>query len=190
MFLPKEIDFLLKELGSYINKTQDRLDSNAVEGARRELMENKLITTVSILNKLQHLKPETEVKNKEVRILVVDDVESMRKVHRHYFMACGFRNVDLADNGMRAFTMMRKALEAGHPYDLVVSDWEMPKVSGLELLKRTRTDRDLWRTPFYLISSLSDKKLIAQCINTGATGYMVKPVNQKMIETKFKDYLN
>jgi two-component system chemotaxis response regulator CheY len=65
----------------------------------------------------------------------------------------------------------------------------MPKVTGLELLKMVRTDNDLWRVPFYLVSSLSEKRYIVNGINMGATGYMVKPVNQKMIVDSFKEYL-
>ena len=114
----------------------------------------------------------------------------MRKIYLHYFLECGFKNVDLAPDGYRSFLMIKQAFEKGKAYNLVISDWEMPKVSGLELLKMTRTDKDLWRTPFYLISALNDKKHIVHGINTGATGYMVKPVNQKMIIDKFKDYLN
>ncbi len=189
MFLPKEITFLKRELQSYIDKVQERLDDPAVEGDRRERLESKLITTVSIVNKLEHAQPDPDAKTKIVRLLIIDDVESMRKIHRHYFMECGFKQVDLAEDGYRAFLLMKKAYENDKPYDLVISDWEMPKVSGLELLKMVRTDKDVWRTPFYLISSLSDKKHIVNGINMGATGYMVKPVNQKMIMAKFKDYL-
>jgi len=104
-------------------------------------------------------------------------------------MECGFKNVDLAEDGSDAFRMMNNAFDNDKPYSLVISDWEMPKVTGIDLLKMTRTDANLWRTPFYLLTSLSDKKYIVESLNLGVTGYMVKPVNQKMITEKFKDYL-
>lgn len=189
MFSKPEVALLKKELNAYIEKAQAKLAQPNVEGPLRERIENKLITTVSIVNKLEHVQPTLEQKNAQAKVLIVDDVESMRKIHRHYFMECGFKNVDLANDGYRAFLMLKQAHDKGSPYSLVVSDWEMPKVCGLELLKMIRTDKDLWRTDFYLLSSLSDKKHIVKGINTGATGYMVKPVNQKMITEKFSEYL-
>jgi len=190
MFSDPEIKFIQKELGSYVGKAQALLDKPDVEGEKRKLIEFKLITAVSIINKIIHSQPEADSKSAVHRMLIVDDVDSMRQIHKHFFINAGFKNVDVAENGARALQMMKTAYKNEKPYQLVISDWEMPRMTGLELLKETRTDKDLWKTPFYLISSLSDKKHIVKCINTGATGYMVKPVNQKMIKETFEDYLN
>lgn len=190
MFIPKEIDFLKKELNFSIAQTQEKLDNPEVEGIKRYELEEKLITMVSVVNKLNRARPDKDVRNKSVRVLVVDDVPSMRKVHRHYLLECGFRNIDLAEDGLRAYSLLRRAVAENKPYNLVISDWEMPKVSGLELLRKVRTDKELWKTPFYLITSLGDKPHILQGINTGATGYMVKPINQKIVKQKFSDYLD
>lgn len=190
MFIPKEILFMKREIGGLLEKTQDRLDQPEVTGPERDRFEEKLITMVSIVNKLEKAIPDKDNKSTSAKVLVVDDVESMRKVHRHYLLDCGFRDVSMAEDGLRAYTMLRKAHDSGMPFDLVVSDWEMPKVTGLELLKKVRTDKKLWRTPFFLITSLGDKKHIIEAINSGATGYMVKPVNQKMMTKKFSEYLN
>lgn len=190
MFTPKEIDFLKKELNFSVSQVQEKLDEPDIEGAKRYQLEEKLITMVSVLNKLERARPEKDLRNKSVRVLIVDDVDSMRKVHRHYMLSCGFRHIDMAEDGLRAYSLMRKAIAENNPYDLVISDWEMPKVSGLELLRKVRTDKELWKTPFFLITSLGDKAHILQGINTGATGYMVKPINQKIVNHKFKDYLD
>ena len=190
MFTPKEIDFLKKELNFSIHQAQERLDNPDVEGMKRYNIEEKLITMVTVVNKLVHVSPDKNSKNKSARVLIVDDVDSMRKVHRHYMLDVGFRDIDLAEDGLRAYSLLRKAVAENKPYDLVVSDWEMPKVSGLELLRKVRTDKELWRTPFYLITSLGEKKHIMQGINTGATGYMVKPINQSMVAKKFSEYVS
>lgn len=189
MFNSTEIKFLKSELNHYVIKAQSLLENPDVEGTKRENIESKLITAVSVVNKIMHAMPDKEEKSALSRVLIVDDVESMRKIHRHYLMECGFKNVDLAEDGSRAFQMLTKANELGKPYNLVISDWEMPKTSGLELLKMVRTDKSLWRVPFYLISALGEKRHIVKGINMGATGYMNKPVNQKMIIDVFKDYL-
>lgn len=190
MFIPKEILFMKREIGGLLEKTQDRLDQPEVTGSERDRFEEKLITMVSIVNKLEKAIPDKNNKSTSAKVLVVDDVESMRKVHRHYLLDCGFRDVSMAEDGLRGYAMLKKAHDSGMPFDLVVSDWEMPKVTGLELLKKVRTDKKLWRTPFFLITSLGDKKHILEAINSGATGYMVKPVNQKMMTKKFSEYLN
>lgn len=190
MFTPTEIDFLKKELNTSIKDVQRELDSPEVEGAIRFKLEEKLIAMVSVVNKLNRARPDKAHLNKSVRVLIVDDVPSMRKVHRHYMLSCGFRHIDLAEDGLRAYSLLRKATAENKPYNLVISDWEMPKVSGLELLRKVRTDKELWKTPFFLITSLADKAHILQGINTGATGYMVKPINQKIVNQKFRDYLD
>ena len=189
MLTPKEIDFLKKELQYSIQQSQRKLDDPETEGISRYQIEEKLITMVSVVNKLEHARPEPSLQNKSCRVLVVDDVDSMRKVHRHYLLEAGFREIDMAADGLRAYALLRHGLAEKKPYDLVISDWEMPKVSGLELLRKVRTDKELWRTPFFLITSFNDKKHILQGINTGATGYMVKPINQAMVSKKFSEYL-
>lgn len=105
-------------------------------------------------------------------------------------MALGLKNVDMAEDGHKGFLMLKNAHKHKKPYDLVVSDWEMPRMTGLELLKKVRTDSELWRTPLYLISSLSEQQHIVKALNMGATGYLTKPVNQNMVKSKFSEYLN
>lgn len=190
MFTPKEIDFLKKELKFSIFQVQEKLDDPHCEGEKRYQLEEKLITMVSVVNKLERARPERDLRTKAGRVLVVDDVPSMRKVHRHYLFECGFRDVDLAEDGLKAYSLLRKAVAQNQPYNLVISDWEMPNVSGLELLRKVRTDKELWKTPFFLITSLGTKPHILKGINTGATGYMVKPINQKIVNQKFRDFLD
>jgi len=190
MFTSKEVSFLRAELSAYIEKAQQVLENDQLADEKRERIENRLITTVSIVNKLQHAKPESEEKTLSVRILVVDDTESMRGIIKHFLMQCGFKRVDVAEDGLRGLALMKKAFQEGDPYKLVISDWEMPKMTGIQFLKKVRIDKDLWDTPFHILTTLSDKKYIVTALNNGVTGYLVKPVNQKMINDKFKDYLN
>lgn len=190
MFTNNEVAFLKKELNAFAKRCQARIDEPDLSDVARENIENRLICAVTVVNKLEHTQPDAEPINKETRVLIVDDVESMRKVHRHYLMTAGFKSVDLAEDGHRALKMLRSAQTSNRPYNLIISDWEMPKMTGLELLKEVRMDKELWRVPFYLITSLSEKKYIVQSINMGSTGYIIKPVNQKIISNKFVQYLN
>jgi two-component system chemotaxis response regulator CheY len=134
MFTPKEITFLKTELNGYIDKAQQWLDKEDIDPARREQIESRLITTVSIVNKLEHTKAEDEEKSQLVRVLIVDDTESMRGIVKHFFSECGFKQIDVAEDGVRALSMMKRAYQEKDPYKLVISDWEMPNMTGLELL--------------------------------------------------------
>lgn len=190
MFTKKETAILKSYLESTIETLRNQLNIGTDDGARRQQIEDKLITLVSSLNKLSYTKPTKTGISKNAKLLIVDDVKSMRDVHRHYFLECGFRRIEMAEDGLGAFKAMRRALAEGKPFDLVVSDWEMPKVSGLDLLKKVRVDKDLWGTPFFLITSLGDKQHILNAINVGVTGYMVKPLTQEIVNKKFSEYLN
>lgn len=117
MFTPKEIDFIKKELNFSINQAQEKLDGTDVEGVKRYQLEEKLITMVSVVNKLERVRPDKDLRTKAVRVLIVDDVPSMRKVHRHYMLSCGFRHIDLAEDGLRAYALMRKAIAENNPYN-------------------------------------------------------------------------
>lgn len=189
MFTPNEIDQLKRDLGLAIKATQAQIDKNDASGDNRLTLEEKLINQVSAYNKLEHLKPEKKNDHAQIRALVIDDVESMLKVHAQYMKDCGFRNIEVATDGLQAYAKLKKAMTNQKPFHLVISDWEMPKASGLELLRKVRTDKDLWHIPFYLITSHNGKEHILQAINSGATGYLVKPINQKMVNNKFRTYL-
>lgn len=190
MFTKKETLLLKSLMEDKIEGLRSNLSIGTTEGTRRQQVEDSLIALVSALNKLNYTKPTNTGISKDAKLLIVDDVKSMRDVHNHYFRECGFRRIEMAEDGLKAFKAMRKAHDEGKPFDLVVSDWEMPKVTGLDLLKKVRVDRHLWATPFFLITSLSEKPHILSAINAGVTGYMVKPLNQKVVNKKFAEYLN
>ncbi|XOV79587.1 MAG: response regulator [Aestuariibacter sp.] len=190
MFTKKEAELLKSYLESTIETLRNQLNIGSTEGVRRQQVEDRLISLVSAYNKLNYTKPKNTGISKQARLLIIDDVESLRNVHRHYFLECGFRHIEMAEDGLKAFKAMRRALSEGKPFDLVVSDWEMPRVSGLDLLKKVRVDKDLWGTPFFLITALGDKPHILSAINAGATGYMVKPLSQIVVNQKFAEYLN
>lgn len=190
MFTRKEADLLKQYLENSIESLRNQLNIGGTEGSGRQQIEEQLIASVSALNKLNYSKPKKNGISKKARLLIIDDVESLRNIHRHYFLECGFRHIEMAEDGLKAFKAMRRALSEGKPFDLVVSDWEMPRVSGLDLLKKVRVDKDLWGTPFFLITALGDKPHILSAINAGATGYMVKPLSQILVNQKFAEYLN
>ena len=114
-----------------------------------------------------------------MKILVVDDHESMRRIEKQILNDLGFCNVDLADDGTTALPMLQNG-----DYDFVISDWNMPNMEGLELLKAIRADARIGKTPVLLVTAESKKEKIIEAAKAGVNDYVVKPFNAEIIKAK------
>lgn len=108
---------------------------------------------------------------KDLSVLVVDDSASMLHVLKDYLTRMGFKSVTAAKNGGEAWA----ALQAGRRFDLIVSDWRMPKMSGIELLVNVRKSPGNASVPFVLVTSEANTDSILMAGKHSATGYIVKP---------------
>jgi two-component system, chemotaxis family, chemotaxis protein CheY len=117
--------------------------------------------------------------NPNMKILVVDDHESMRRIEKQILNDLGYPNVDLADDGSTALPMLQSG-----SYDFVISDWNMPKMEGLELLRAIRADAKLTKTPVLLVTAESKKEKIIEAVKAGVNDYVVKPFNAEIIKAK------
>ena len=106
------------------------------------------------------------------RILVVDDMLTMRKILTRALNQLGFLNITEAVDGVAGW---QAVLTASPPIDVIISDWMMPKSTGMDLLKRVRADRRFKSTPVILLTAESDKAQVIAALSAGATGYVVKP---------------
>ncbi len=192
MFTKPENEFLSEILNLYSKEKHILLKSSQLSLEEKVELEKKLMMCVGIINKLaQNQKASVQsTQPEEVKVLLVDDIESMRNVVKHFLHEAGFEFVDTVSSAPMALKSLKQAFDSKKPYTLVISDWEMPKISGFELLKKVRTDDDLATTPFYLLTSVSDKKSIKVAIDAGVTGYMIKPVNTNVLKVHLKMYLN
>lgn len=86
--------------------------------------------------------------NPQMKILIVDDMSTMRKIIKNMLGKMGCDDLTEADDGAPAWQMIQEAYEAGKPYEFIVSDWNMPQLSGLDLLKNIRADERLKNFPF------------------------------------------
>lgn len=114
-----------------------------------------------------------------MKILVVDDHESMRRIEKQILNDLGYKNVDMADDGTTALPMLQQG-----SYDFVISDWNMPKMEGLELLKAIRADSKLAKTPVLLVTAESKKEKIIEAAQAGVNDYVVKPFNAEILKAK------
>ncbi len=117
--------------------------------------------------------------NKKMKILVVDDFATMRKVVRNILRQLGFENVSEAENGEDGYRMTKSG-----DFELIISDWNMPVMSGLGFLKAVRADEKTKTIPFLMVTAEALKENIIQAIQSGANNYIVKPFTPQTFEEK------
>lgn len=114
-----------------------------------------------------------------MKFLVVDDFSTMRRIVRNLLKELGFNNVDEAEDGVVALQKLRSG-----KYDFVVSDWNMPNMTGLDLLKNIRADANLKHIPVLMVTAEAKKENIIAAAQAGASGYVVKPFTAATLEEK------
>ncbi len=117
--------------------------------------------------------------DKNMKILAVDDFSTMRRIVRNILKQLGYSNIDEAENGEEAWQMLQKG-----EYDLVVSDWNMPVKTGIELLKDVRADENLKNLPFLLVTAEGEKSRVIEAIKSGCSNFILKPFTAKIMQEK------
>jgi two-component system chemotaxis response regulator CheY len=117
--------------------------------------------------------------DKNMKFLVVDDFSTMRRIVRNLLKELGFTNVEEAEDGAVALQKLR----AGG-FDFVVTDWNMPNMTGIELLTNIRADPTLKHLPVLMVTAEAKKENIIAAAQAGASGYVVKPFTAATLEEK------
>lgn len=117
--------------------------------------------------------------DKNLRFLVVDDFATMRRIVRNLLQDLGYKHIDEAEDGQDALNKLRAS-----NFDFVVSDWNMPNVDGLELLKTIRADSGMAKLPVLMVTAEAKKENIIAAAQAGANGYIVKPFTAVTLEEK------
>jgi two-component system, chemotaxis family, chemotaxis protein CheY len=117
--------------------------------------------------------------NNNLKFLVVDDFSTMRRIVRNLLKELGFTNVDEAEDGVAAMQKLR----AGS-FDFIVSDWNMPNMTGIELLRAVRGDPALKHLPVLMVTAEARKENIVEAAQAGASGYIVKPFTAATLDEK------
>jgi two-component system chemotaxis response regulator CheY len=117
--------------------------------------------------------------NPNTRFLIVDDFSTMRRIVRNLLKELGYTNVDEAEDGAMALSKLR----SDH-FDFVISDWNMPVMDGLVMLKTIRADATLANLPVLLVTAEAKKENIVAAAQAGASGYVVKPFTAATLDEK------
>jgi two-component system chemotaxis response regulator CheY len=117
--------------------------------------------------------------DKNMKVLVVDDFSTMRRIVKNLLRDLGFTNIQEADDGSTALPMLQNG-----NFDFVVTDWNMPGMQGIDLLKAIRADSSLAHIPVLLITAEAKKEQIIMAAQAGVNGYIVKPFTAGTLKTK------
>ena len=116
-----------------------------------------------------------------MKILVVDDFSTMRRIIKNLLRDLGFANADEADDGNTALPMLQTG-----KYDFLVTDWNMPGMTGIELLQHVRADENLKTLPVLMVTAEAKRDQIVAAAQAGVNGYVVKPFTAAVLKEKIE----
>ncbi|KLD73186.1 chemotaxis response regulator CheY [Xanthomonas campestris pv. phormiicola] len=117
--------------------------------------------------------------NKNMRILIVDDFSTMRRIVKNLLGDLGFTNTAEAEDGNSALAALRSA-----PFEFVVTDWNMPGMTGIDLLRNIRADDKLKHLPVLMVTAEAKREQIIEAAQAGVNGYIIKPFTAQTLQEK------
>ena len=114
-----------------------------------------------------------------MKILVVDDMSTMRRIVKNILKQLGFNNLEEAENGQEALTKLK-----ADTYGVVVSDWNMPVMMGIDLLRAIRADEKLKKIPVLMVTAEAQKENLMEAVQAGVSNYVVKPFTAETMQEK------
>ena len=116
-----------------------------------------------------------------IKILIVDDFSTMRRIIKNLLRDLGFNNTQEADDGLTALPMLKST-----KFDLLVTDWNMPGMQGIDLLKHVRADAELKHIPVLMVTAEQKREQIIEAAQAGVNGYIVKPFTAQTLKEKLE----
>jgi two-component system, chemotaxis family, chemotaxis protein CheY len=118
---------------------------------------------------------------RKIKILVVDDFSTMRRIVKNLLKQLGYENIDEAEDGEQAFSKLKS-----DKFQFVVSDWNMPNMTGIELIKKVRSDPELKDLPFLMVTAEAEKEKVVEAIKSGVNNYIIKPFTAEILKEKME----
>ncbi|AHG40255.1 Chemotaxis protein CheY [Pseudomonas tremae] len=119
--------------------------------------------------------------DKNMKILIVDDFSTMRRIIKNLLRDLGFTNTSEADDGLTALPMLQSGA-----FDFLVTDWNMPGMSGIDLLRQVRADDRLKNLPVLMVTAEAKREQIIEAAQAGVNGYVVKPFTAQALKEKIE----
>jgi len=119
--------------------------------------------------------------DRNIKILVVDDAPMIRRILKNLLKEMGFTNIDEAEDGMVALQKLRS-----QKFDFVITDWNMPNLTGIELVQEIRKDPNLKQIPIMMVTAEAKKENIILALKSGVNNYIVKPFTPENVRNKIE----
>jgi two-component system chemotaxis response regulator CheY len=129
-------------------------------------------------------KEEVNMADLNMKILVVDDFSTMRRIVKNLLKQIGYVNIEEAEDGALAYAKLK-----GGEFSFIVSDWNMPNMDGLDLLKKVRSDPELKDIPVLMVTAEAEKEKVITAIQAGVNNYIVKPFTGEVLKEKMDKIL-
>lgn len=123
----------------------------------------------------------------EMKILIVDDIPNVLTKMRIILRNIGFRKIDEARDGEQAWTWIQTEFACDDPYQLVITDINMPKLNGVKLLERIKSDPFVKKTPVFMVTTRDEMEVVLRAIQAGAANYLIKPFDEEKIKKKIME---
>lgn len=125
-----------------------------------------------------------------MKILVIDDMATMRKIIKNMLSQMGFKNITEADDGKTALPLIEESYKTGDPFEFIVSDWNMPGMSGLDLLKKLRSTDQFKAVPFLMVTAEAEQSNVVIALKAGVSNFIVKPFSAVTLKEKVEKIFN
>ncbi len=119
--------------------------------------------------------------DKNIKILIVDDFSTMRRIIKNLLRDLGFNNTSEADDGNTALPMLKNG-----NFDFLITDWNMPGMTGIDLLRAVRADEQLADMPVLMVTAEQKREQIIEAAQAGVNGYIVKPFTAQTLKEKLE----
>ena len=120
----------------------------------------------------------------KMKILIVDDMNTMRKVIKGILTKLGCTDLTEAEDGIPAWAAIQAAQKEGKPFQFIVSDWNMPGMTGIDLLKHVRSVPEFKTTPFLMVTAEAEQSNIVVAVKEGVSNYILKPFSADSFKSK------
>jgi len=187
--LQKLAEDVLNDIQPIVNGLTSKEATSASNEDWIKKLKNVTVDLKELSDELSAQLIKTNSSNSKVRILVVEDEPEVSEIIVSRLERLGFSNVDTAENGQVAYNKCVASIRESHPYDAIISDWKMPKMNGMELLRSVRNNDFLKRVPFMIISAVDDRSEIQELPKFKVSQYLLKPFTKEDFDKRLKRLL-
>jgi two-component system, chemotaxis family, chemotaxis protein CheY len=125
-----------------------------------------------------------------LKVLVVDDMETMRAMLNNYLNDMGFKRIVMATDGTEAVQKLKDSQKTNDPFHIIICDWDMPNMNGIDFLKFCQSDEKFKNIPVIFVTVEGNQKNILEAITHGVADYIVKPYTQSLLQSKLQRVMN